>query len=121
MPVPEGALANIDGTTVLRPAKHGLTLEWSPAPGKRVMLRVWTFGEQAIAGTDATAEFPQPLAAVDALTHLRHAMETLREWMVRDPAAASADMEAAGLGLPHVIQQLAELRTEPLTQEVSAA
>jgi len=118
--LPEGALACIAGVMITRPARHGLVLEWAPAPGQRVMLRLWTYEQSHIAGHAEPAEMPKPLAAVDGLKHLRTGMETLREWMVTDPSAAAADMQRAGIGMPELIREIASLRTEPLKGEEAA-
>lgn len=47
----DAAISSVNGVEITRPAKHGLSLEWSPAAGMRVVVRLFAFEEGMIEGT----------------------------------------------------------------------
>ena len=86
-----------DGLTITRPCKHGMNLDWTTHPGKRVHLRLYVFEPGQIKGE--WMEMPAELTVEAALVYQRMTLEKLREAVLSGvfapPAAAVRDLVAA--------------------------
>ena len=90
LPMSDEAFTTVNGVEITRPAKHGLSLEWSPAPGQRVVVRVFAFEEGTVAGTKVDV----PLA-VDEVTVLELLVKTCMRMGASFSQEGAGDLEGA--------------------------